>query len=1040
VSAQGTAAAFTDRFVQRPVLAIVISLVLVLLGAYSGTRLGVKETPSVESPVVTVTTTWPGADPAIVESDVTEILERQLNGIEGLRTLSSISREQTSAITLEFNLDRDLEAAANDVRSKVSLARRDLPLDAEEPVVEKADADAQAVMYLQVSQEGRSLLDLTEMADILVRERLQTIAGVSSVQIYGEQKYAMRVEIDPQALAARGLTVQQIGAALQANNVDAPAGRIEGQSSEMSVRVDEGLRTPEAFERLIVSDAGGSPVYLGDVARVRLGAEDERSAGRADSLPAISIGVVPQANANILDIADQVYQRLPDIERDLPAGAELTVAYDRTRAVRSSLKEVVETLGLAFVLVVIVIFGFLRDVRSTLVPVVAIPVSLVGTLLFLWIADFTINVFTLFGLVLAIGMVVDDAIVVLENVYRRIEEGEPPREAALLGTRQIAFAVLATTVSLVAVFLPVIFTGGTSGRLFLEFGSTVAVSVALSALVALTLTPALCAAVLRPAGKRGWFFRGTDRVFQWMNAIFASTLRGVFRFPALVAPVVLVALLGGAIGWSWLPREFFPIEDRNVFMVLVQAPEGSGFSWMNARMHELEPDLMNAVPERKVLLTRVGAGPGGVSAAGNSGMFIFPLAPKEERERRQQDIVAGLRPVLGGVTAFQAIPVQFPTVGRGFSPPLQFVIQNADFEKLAEELPKFVQAMRQIPGLSAVNEDLRLNRPELRIRVDRDKAAAMGVSIHDLAYTMQVMTSSLELSQFKRGSRSYKVLVGVAPEFRDSPLDLQAFQVPARDGAMVPLANLVSLDEGSAASARYHYQRSPSATISANLDGITLGEGIARVQKMADETLPEGFRTALAGQSKDFADSTAGLAAVFGLAVALVYLTLVGQFDSFVDPISILLAVPIALAGAFAGLALCGMTMSFFSQVGLILLIGLVAKNGILIVEYAHQLRAQQGLDRWEAAYEAAKLRFRPILMTSVATTGGALPIALGFSSESRAPLGVTVVAGMVVATGLSLYVTPVLYAALGSFVDRFQRGRHAAAVGHQPEPVPTGK
>ncbi len=1002
--------AFTDRFIERPVLAAVLSLGLVLLGLYAWRELGVRETPAVETPVVSVNTTWFGADPSIMESEVTEVLERQLNGIDGVRSLTSISRDQSSAITVEFELGRDLDDAANDVRSKVSRARKDLPDGVEEPVVEKSEADAQPVLYIQLAGEGRSLLELSELADVAVRDRLQTISGVSSVSIMGEQRYALRVELDPAALASRGITLADIENTLRNNNIDAPAGRLEGEQTELAIHLAAGLATPEEFAALVVTNRTGGPVRLGDLGRIRVGSENERTAGRSDGRPSVSVSVTPQANANILDIADQVYRRLPDIQRDLPAGTSLVVNYDRTQAVRTSIEEVEETLFLAFGLVVLVIFAFLRDVRSTLIPAVAAPVSLIGTFLFLWMVGFTINVFTLFGLVLAIGLVVDDAIVVLENVVRRIELGEDPVTAARRGTREIAWAVIATTVALIAVFLPVIFTGGATGRLFLEFGATVAVSVAISALVALTLTPALCARVLtpRPARSEAGPGRGFD-----------ALLRFVFRFPLLVVPVLGLALAVGAVGNQFVPREFFPLEDRNLFTLRVLAPEGTGFRWMNARMGELEPDLVAAVPERRMLMTRVATGGGGSAGSPNSGMYMIPLVPKADRERSQQEIVAALKPVLSGVTAFNVVPTQSPTVGRGFSSPLQFVILHPDFEVLAATLPKFLQAVRQIPGLTAVNEDLRLNRPELRARVDREKVAALGIPIRDVARTLQVLTSELEVSQFKRGSRSHAVMVGLRRLDRDTPAELGRVGVRAASGDLVPLANVLRFDEGSAASARYHFDRLPSATVSANLEGIAIGRAIDLVRAVAADTLPAGFRTALAGESKDFADSRAGLGAVFGLALALVYLTLAAQFNSFIDPIAILLSVPLALAGAMGGLVLFGMSLSFFSQVGLILLIGLVSKNGILIVEVAHQLRDARGLDRWEAAFEATRLRFRPILMTSVATIGGALPIALGFSAESRAPLGVTVVAGMVVATALSLFVTPVVYAALGSLVDR---------------------
>lgn len=1017
---------FTDVFIQRPVLAAVLSLLLLLLGTMGYRLLAVRETPDVQSPVVTVTTTWPGADPAIVESDVTEVLERELNGIDGVRTLTSTSQDGSSQIIVEFTLERDLEDAANDVRSRVSRVRRKLPSDIDDPTIEKADASAQPVLFLRLAGSDRSMLAITEIADTIVRDRIENVEGVSGLDLYGAQVYAMRIELDRGRMAERGVTLADVEAALQAGNVDLPAGRIEGTATQLTLHVQGGLTTPEEFGGLVIRADCTSRVSLRDLASIRLGAENENTAGRADGEPAVSVAVTPQAKANIIDVSDEIRRRLPSIQEDLPPGLTLNIVYDRADAVRASIHDVEITLLVAFSLVVAVIFLFLRDWRSTLVPAVAIPVSIVGTFLVLWAAGFTINVFTLFGLVLAIGLVVDDAIVVLENVVRRIEEGEPVMEAAIHGTRQIAFAVIATTVSLVAVFLPVIFTGGTTGRLFLEFGTTVASSVAISMVVALTLTPMLCSRMLRPG--KGVPHTGAPAQPRGVARLFAFTLDRVMRWPVLVLPVLVVALLGVAAGFSYLPREFFPTEDRNIFMIRTVAPEGASFSWMDARMKEVEQQVMPLVPERQIMLSRVATGPGGTAAGTNTGMIIFALSPRTQRERSQQEIIQGLKGSLATVTAFRTVPIQFPTVGRGFSPPLQFVLQNADFNALAAELPKFLAAMRTIPGLSSVNEDLHLDRPELWLHVDRDGASALGVPIRDVARTLQVLTSGLQVSTFKRGVRQYRVIASLSPGERASPMDVGAIHLRGRGGEMIPLASLIQTDERAGTAARYHYNRAPSATISANLDGITLGEGIARVQALARDELPEGFRTALAGESRDFADSSSSLVQMFLLALALVYLLLAAQFDSFLAPISIMLSVPLALAGAFAALTVSGMTLSFFGQVGLILLVGLVTKNGILIVEYARQLQ-HEGLDPWQAASRAAQLRFRPILMTSVATIGGAIPIAVGLSGASRASLGVAVVGGMITATLMTLYVTPVVYAALASIGSRRATRGAAAAV-----------
>ena len=735
----------------------------------------------------------------------------------------------------------------------------------------------------------------------------------------------------------------------------------------------------------------------------------------------IGLSVDPLANANIVDVSDEIQRRVPEITEALPAGMSLHVVYDRAQSVRKSIHDVELTLFVAFALVVLVIFLFLRDVRSTLVPAVAIPVSIVGTFVFLWAMGFTINVFTLFGLVLAIGLVVDDAIVVLENIVRRMEEGENAYEAAIHGTRQIAPPVIVTTLSLVAVFVPVIFTGGATGRLFLEFGVTVAVSVLLSMVVALTLTPMLSSRLVRVSKQHasdGRLKRNFDRSLQWVMARPWST-----------AVMLGVAGVVGGAGLKLTPVEFFPIEDRNFFIVQTLAQEGATFDWMDARMKEVEELLMPLVPERRTMMARVALGRGGVVGQTNSGMIMFPLVPQNERDRSQQQIVDDVRKTLAQITAFRATPVQMPTVGRGFNQPVQLVLQNSDFDALARELPVFLKAARELPGLASVNEDLKLDRPELRLSIDREKAASLGVKVNDVARTLEVLTGGIEISQFKRGVREYKVLAELERAQRDDPDDVTGIYVRAGDGRMVPLSNLLQGREGTGPATRYHYDRSPSATVSANLDGISMGEGIDRLRTLAEETLPPGFRTALAGQSKDFAEGTSALAQLFFLSLLFVFLLLAAQFDSFLAPISILLAVPLALAGAFAALLITGSTLSFFAQVGLILLVGLVTKNGILIVEYAQQVQKSEGLSPWEAAEKGTLLRFRPILMTSVATIGGAIPISLGLSGTSRTGLGIAVVGGMLTATALTLYVTPVVYATLASLRLRRRSVEVAAKV-----------
>jgi multidrug efflux pump len=991
----------TDLFVERPVVALVLSLLIVLLGGLGWHQLGLRETPDVDLPVVTVNTSWPGADPAVVETGVTEVLERELNGIEGVRTLSSSSQDGRSEITIEFELSRDLEAAANDVRSRVARARRRLPDEVDEPVVDNSDANAQPTLFLRIAVPGLELPAIAELADTVVRDRLESVTGVSALDVSGSS-WAMRVDLDGAAMASRGVTLADITAALDRSNVDLPVGRIEGDTVQLTMHLAGGLHTPEEFAALALRTDGDTVITLDDVADVRLGAENERTASRADGVPTVMVTITPQARANVVGVSDEVRRRLPDVEAALPSGATVDVVYDRAEAVRASLADVGRTLGIALVLVILVIGVFLRDVRSTLVPSIAIPVSLIGTFLVLWLAGFTINVFTLFGLVLAIGLVVDDAIVVLENVVRHVEDGLPPVEAALVATRQIARAVIGTTLVLVVVFLPVLFAGGATGRLFLEFGTAVAASVLISMVVALTLTPMLASRVVRAHPHAG-----EGRLERW----FAASLAGVMRRPWVVGGIVLLALAAGGLGLWRVPREFFPIEDRGTFTIRVEAPEGATFEWTDAQVAALEARIAPLVPERTMMLTRVATGRGGSVGAVNSASIQLPLVPVGERDRSQQDIVAALKGMLAQEPALRAIPTQSPTIGRGSASPLQFVLQDPDFDALAAELPKFAKAVKGIPGLSGVNVNLKLDRPELRLDVDRRKAELLGVSLREVARTLEVLTGGVQIARFKRGVREFPVVAGLVRGERDEPADLDGLVVSGRDGT-VPIGTLLDGDEQVGAATRYHYGRQPAATISANLDGITLGQAVSAVQQLADQQLPPGFATALAGESKDYAEGASTLTQMFGLALLLVYLLLSAQFDSFVAPIAILLAVPLAMAGALGALWITGSTLSFFAQVGLILLVGLVTKNGILIVEYARQLEHGEGLGPWDAAAKAAKLRLRPIVMTSVATIGGAAPIALGFSGAARSALGIAVVGGVGLATVLTLYVTPVVYAA----------------------------
>ncbi len=1004
--------------IRRPVLAIVMSLTIILFGIIGFTYLGIREYPAIDPPVINVSTSYTGANADIIESQITEPLEESINGAAGIRTLTSSSSDGRSNITVEFNLDVDLEAAANDVRDRVSRAVRSLPPDADPPVISKADANADPIMGFTLQSNSRNLLELSDYARNTIKERLQTVSGVSEVSIWGERRFSMRLWLDPTKLSAYGLTPLDVRNALNTENIELPSGRIEGNSTELSIRTMGRLEKPDEFNELIIKETDGKTIRLKDVGRAELGPENERSMLRRDGIPMVVVVIVPQPGANNIAIADEVYKRIAIIKKDLPKDLTIDVSFDATEYIRASIGEVEETLIIAFGLVVLIIFLFLRDWRSTLIPVLAIPISLIGVFFIMYVMNFSINVLTLLGIVLAIGLVVDDAIVVLENIYAKIEDGMSPIEAGLKGSKEIFFAVISTTIVLAAVFLPVIFLQGITGRLFREFGIVVAGSVLISAFVALTLTPMLSTRLLKPHhGNR--FYELTEPFFIWLTAAYKDSLASFMkhRWLGLVVMAASVALIFG-VG-SLLKSELAPLEDRSSLRISVTAPEGTSFEYMDQFMMGMYDVVKTAVPENNGVITVTASGR--TAAAVNSGIVRIILKDPEERTRTQQQIADDLQQLIRNQTVARSFVVQEQTIGGGVGRsglPVQYVVRAPDLDKLKETLPKFLDAAQKSPVFGGVVDvNLKFTKPEIQVLVNREKARNLGVSIADVAQTLQSAFSGQRFGYFIMNGKQYQVIGQLARENRDEPLDLKSIFVKSRSGDLIQLDNLVSLSEQSSPPQLFRYDRYVSATVSAGLaKGMTMGDAIAAMDAIAKETLDESCSTALAGTTKDFAESSSSLLFAFGLALLLIYLILAAQFESFRDPLTIFFTVPLALAGALFALWYFNQTLNIFSQIGIIMLIGLVTKNGILIVEFANQ-RKDDGLKLIDAVQDAAVSRFRPILMTSLATILGFLPIALalGAGAESRVSMGIAVVGGMIFSTALTLYVVPSIYSYLST-------------------------
>ncbi|MDR0982363.1 MAG: efflux RND transporter permease subunit [Culturomica sp.] len=999
--------------IKRPVLATVMNIILMLVGVVGLVYLGVRDYPSVDPPIISVSTSFPGANADVIESQITEPLEAAINGIQGIRSLTSTSRDGRSYITVEFNLDVDLETAANDVRDKVSGAMRRLPEDVDPPTVSKADADAQPIFAVSLRSDKRSLIDLSMYAENYYKERLQTISGVSSVQIWGEKRYSVRLRMDPSLLSAYGLTPMDVRDAVVSENVELPAGRIEGDNTELTIRTMGRLMTIDDFNNLIIKEDGDRVVRFSDIGLAEVDAQNLRSILKRNGVPMINCVIIPQPGANYIDIVDQAYIVMDNLKKDLPEDVDAAIAFDNTIFIRSSIDEVQTTIIEAFIMVVLIIFLFLRNWRTTMIPILTIPISLIATFFIMYLAGFTINILTLLAIVLAIGLVVDDAIVVMENIYTKIEQGMSPLEAGFKGSAEIFFAVIATTIALVAVFFPIVFLQGTTGRLFREFSVVIAGAVMISSFVALTFTPMISTKLLKRNASDNWFYRKTEPFFNKLTSAYSNSLNSFMRRRWL-APVILV-VSGVVIYFLWnaMPSEMAPLEDRSNISVNSTATEGATFSYMDRYASELSDYLEKEVPEQEKIIARIGGG------STNTSNLNIRLTPPEDRKRTQQEIAADLSNKVKAFTGARTMVSQQQTFGnqRG-GLPVQYVIQAKNLDELKVVLPVFMEKVNESPVFSVADVNLKFTKPELTINIDRDKAAVMGVSMQNIAQTLQLtMSDEQRVGYYIMNGKQYEILSEINKASRNQPSDLQSVYVRNKSGELISLDNLVTVKESSTPPALYRYDRFVAATVSAGLAGRnTLSVGLKEMDRIADEVLDDNFKTTLSGNSKDFVESSSSLMFAFLLALLFIYLVLAGQFESFRDPMIIMFTVPLALIGAMLTLWYFDQTMNIFSQIGIIMLIGLVSKNGILIVEFANQ-RKELGQTKLEAVKHSAVARFRPILMTSLSTILGILPMAMatGAGAESRIAMGLAVVGGMVCATFLSLYVIPAIYSYLSS-------------------------
>ncbi len=1012
--------------IQRPVLAIVMSMVIVIFGIVGFNFLGVREYPSVDPPIITVQTNYTGANADIIESQITEPLEESINGIAGIKSLTSVSRDGRCTITVEFDLSVDLEAAANDVRDRVARAQRLLPLDADPPIVSKADADSFPIIITSLRSNSRSLLELTLIADNIIKERLQTIPGVSRMQVWGSKKYSMRLWLDPLKLAAYELTPLDVFNAVNSNNIELPTGMVEGQTTELTVRTNGRLNTPDEYNNLIIKEDASNLVKFQDIGRAEFSPENIRTILKRDGVPMVMPNIIAQPGSNHIDIADEFYTRFEALKKDLPKDVEAQIVFDSTEYIKTSISEVQQTIITAFSLVVVIIFLFLRDWRTTIIPVVTIPISLIGSFFFMYLMGFSVNVLTLLGIILAIGLVVDDTIVVLENIYKKIEDGEDPRQAGIRGTQEIFFAVISTTVSLVAVFLPLIFLQGLTGRLFREFGVVVAGAVVISSFVALTITPMLSTKLLKARKNKPKIYTISEPFFVKLNEGYNRSLEAFMKQRWLAFVIMIATSAIAYFIYPIIPSELAPKEDRNSFRVFATGPEGTTFEYMDDYVDSVVQTLLQEVPEKRFIGSVTSPG-FGASSSVNSAFIFSILKPADQRERSQQQIVQDLNPLIMANTKARAFIIEPETIGgrgSGRGLPVQFVIQAPNLDKLKEVLPPFMEKAFQQPEFGFVNLDLKFNKPEINLDIDRDKARTLGVSVRDIAQTLQLSFSGQRFGYFIMDGKQYQIIGQVTRENRNDPLDLQSIYVRSNDGTLIQMDNLVKMKEQINPPQLFRFNRFVAATVSATLaPGASLNQGIDAMQGVADEVLDDSFSTTLKGTSNEFQESKSSLLFAFVFALVLIYLSLAAQFESFKDPLIIMFTVPLAMGGALLTLWLFGESLNIFSQIGIIMLIGLVTKNGILIVEFANQRKAQ-GEELKEAIINAAEARFRPILMTSFSTILGILPIALalGAGAESRVSMGLAVIGGLIFATILTLYVIPAIYSYISSSEKRAAR------------------
>ncbi len=1038
----------SDVSIKRPVFATVISLLLTVLGIFALLRMPIREYPAIDPPVIQITTTYRGASAPVVDSQITEILEGAVAGIEGIKSISSQSRDERSQITMEFLLTRNVDSAANDVRDRVARALARLPEQADTPTVAKVDGDSRPILWIALASDRLTPLDLTDIARRRIVDRLAIVEGVAQVLIQGERRFAMRIWIDRQALAARNLTVQDIEDAIRRENVELPGGRIESTARELTVRTDSRMSRPEQFREIVVTRAAstGAQVLLGEVARVEIGPEDNRGAYRINGRPAIGLGILRQSTANTLSVANGVKAEMERIRPSLPEGIDVILGYDESLFISQSIYEVEHALMIALALVVGVIFLFLRSVRATIIPAVAIPVSIIASFIAMAALGFSVNVLTLLGLVLAIGLVVDDAIVVLENIHRRIEEGEDPLLASLLGAREIAFAVIATTLVLVAVFVPLSFMGGNTGRLFTEFGLALAASVLFSGLVALTLTPMMCSKLLKPHEGESWLIRVTEPFFLALNGALRWTLDRALRAPLLVLGGSALLSAFAVVLYTALPKEFAPTEDRGVVIIPTTGPEGASFGYTMEHVMQIERLLQRYVENGEASAVFATVGGFQRPAVGNVANVFIRLAPWAERSRKQQQIAAEVFPQIAQIPGVRGFALNPPSLGaRGFQPPVQFVIGGPDYDTLIDWRDRFLARARENPRLLNLDHNFKETKPEVRVEIDRRKAADLGVSIAAVGRTIETMMGSREVTTYVVGGQEYKVLLQAPEEARLSPYDLQNVFVRTATGGLVPLSNIVTMSERARAQTLAREDRVRAITITASLaPGYSLGDALAYMDGVAREVLPNDARISYRGQSLEFRESSGALYVTFAMALLVVFLVLAAQFESFIHPFIILLSTPLAITGGLLALWWTGSSLNVFSQIGMILLIGLMAKNGILVVEFANQLR-DRGLSIRDAVLEASVVRLRPILMTSIATVLGAVPLAMatGAGAESRQALGVVIVGGITLSTFVTLYAVPALYLLLapytkpiGAIAAKLAALESTRGKGHGPQPA----